>query len=80
VRERISGSGVRRGRVREDMRNEEERLNPSRAQRRDLGKLNAGLRRPDEGRLRGVIIVASRNQCNGASMIAAVRISVNLRV
>lgn len=80
ARERISGSGVRRRRVRENVRTKKERLNPSRSQCRDLRKLNAGLRRPDEGRMRSVIIGATRNQCNGASMIDAVRVSVNARV
>ena len=66
--------------MREQMRIEEERLDPGRAERRDLRELNAGLRRPDEGRMRSVIVVASRDQCNGASVIAAVRVSVNARV
>jgi hypothetical protein len=30
--------------------------------------------------MRSVIVVASRNQCNGTSVIAAVRISVNARM
>ena len=63
--------------MREQMRIEEERLDPGRAERRDLRELNAGLRRPDEGRMRSVIIGASRNQCNGASVIPAVRIRVD---
>jgi hypothetical protein len=62
------------------MRVKKERLDPSRAERRDVRELNAGLRRPDERRMRSVIIVASRNQRNGASVIPAVRIMVNARV
>jgi hypothetical protein len=70
----------RRRCVRENMRVKKERLDPSRAERRDVRELNAGLRRPDERRMRSVIIVASRNQRNGASVIPAVRIMVNARV
>ena len=66
--------------MRENVRAKKQRLDPGRAERRDLRELNAGLRRPDEGRMRSVIVVASRDQCNGASVIAAVRISVNARV
>lgn len=66
--------------MRENVRAKKERLDPGRAERRDLRELNAELRRPDEGRMRSVIVVASRDQCNGASVIAAVRISVNARV
>ena len=80
ARERISGSGVHGRRVREDVRAKKERLDPGRSQRRDLGELNVELRRTDERRMRSVIIAATRNQRNGASMIAAVRISVNARV
>ena len=67
-------------RVRENMRAKKERLDPSRAERRDLRELNAGLRRADEGRMRNVIITASRNQCNAASMADAIRVMVNARV
>ena len=80
ARERISGSGVGRRCVRENVRAKKERLDPGRAEWRNLRELNAGLRRPDEGRMRRVIVVASRDQCNGASVIAAVRINVNARV
>ena len=66
--------------MRENVRAKKERLDPGRAERCDLRELNAGLRRPNQGRMRSVIIVASRNQCDGASVIAAVRISVNARV
>ena len=66
--------------MREDVRAKKERLDPGRSQRRDLGELNVELRRTDERRMRSVIIAATRNQRNGASMIAAVRISVNARV
>ena len=66
--------------MREDVRAKKKRLHPGRTEDRDPRELNAGLRRPDEGRLRSVIIVASRNQCNCASVIAAVRIMVNARV
>jgi hypothetical protein len=62
------------------MRAKKERLHPGRAERRDVRELDAGLRRPDEGRMRRVIIVASRNQRNGASVIPAVRISMDARV
>ena len=67
-------------RVRENVRVKKERLDPGRVERRDLSELDAGLRRPDEGRMRSVIIGASRNQRNGASVIALVRIRVNARV
>jgi len=77
---RTNGSGARWRRVREDVRAKKERLHPCRTKRRDLRELNAGLRRPDEGRMRSVIIIASCNQRNGTSVIAAVRISVNARV
>ena len=66
--------------MRENVRAKKERLDPSRSERRDLSELDAGLRRPDEGRMRRVIIVASRNQRNGASVIPALRISMNARV
>ena len=66
--------------MRENMRAKKERLHPSTAERRDLSELDAELRRPNEGRMRSVIIGASRNQRNGASVIAAVRISVNASV
>jgi hypothetical protein len=66
--------------VRENVRAKKERLDPSRSQRRDLRELNAGLRCPDERRMRSVIIVASRDQCNSASVIATVRIRVNARM
>jgi len=62
------------------MRAKKERLEPSRVERRDLSELDAELRRPDEGRMRRVIIFASRNQCNGTTVITAVRISVYARV
>ena len=70
----------RRRRVRENVRAKKERLHPRRAERRDIGELNAGFRRPDEGRMRRVMIIASRNQRNGASVIATVCISVNVRM
>ena len=63
--------------MRENVGAKKERLHPGRAEGRDLSELDARLRRPDEGRMRSVIIAARRNQCNGASVIAAVRISVN---
>ena len=63
--------------MRENMRAKKERLDPSRVERRDLRELNAELGRPDEGGMRSVIIGASRNQCNGASVIGAICISVN---
>ena len=66
--------------MREDVRAKKERLDPGRSQRCDLGELDAGFRHPDERRMRSVIIAASRDQRNGTSVIAAVRISVNARV
>jgi len=71
---------MRRRRVRENVGAKKQRLHPGRAECRDVRELNAGLRRPDEGRMRSVIIAASSNQRNGASVIAAVRISVNASV
>jgi hypothetical protein len=69
-----------RWRVREDVRLEEERLNPSRAERRNSSKLRNEVRRANEQGRRGVIIAASRNQCNRASVIRAIPISVDARV
>jgi hypothetical protein len=66
--------------VRENVRAKKERLDPGGSQRCDLGELDAGFRHPDERRMRSVIIAASRNQRNGARMIAAIRISMNARV
>ena len=66
--------------MREDVRFKEERLNPRGVERSDFRELNVELRRTDQWRLRGMIITASRNQRNRASVIAAVRISVNARV
>lgn len=80
ARERISGLGVRRRCVRENVRAKKERLDPGARERRNLGELSAGLSRLDERRIRRVIIVASRNQRNGTSVIAAVRIIMNARV
>ena len=77
ARERISGSGVGRRCVRENVRAKKERLDPGRAEWRNLRELNAGLRRPDEGRMRGVIITASRNQRNRTSVLDTIPISVN---
>ena len=56
------------------------RLDPLRSQRRNFGKMNGWQLCTDQWRLRGMIITASRNQRNRASVIAAVRISVNARV
>ena len=64
----------------ENVRVKKKRLHPGGTERRDLGELNAGFRRRDQGRIRRVIVAASRNQRNGASVIAAVRISMNARV
>jgi hypothetical protein len=77
---RINASGAYRRRVREDVRAKKERLHPSGAECRDLRKAGFELRRIDQWRLRGMIITASRNQCNGASVIGAICISVNARV
>jgi len=66
--------------VREDVRAKKKWLNPNRVERRDLRELNAELGRPDEGGMRSVIIGASRNQCNGASVADAIRVMVNARV
>ena len=70
----------RRRRVCEQMRIKKERPNPGRAQRWNSSKLKNEIRRTDERRLRRMIIAAGRNQRNGASVIAAVRIRVNARV
>jgi len=64
----------------ENVRAKKERLHPGRAEGRDLGELNAGFRRPDKRRMRSVIVVASRDQRNRASVIAAVRVNMNARV
>ena len=63
--------------MREDVRFKEERLNPRGVERSDFRELNVELRRTDQWRLRGMIITTSRNQCNGASVIGAICISVN---
>ena len=66
--------------MRENVRAEKERLHPDGTERRHLGELSAGLRRCDQGRIRRVVIAASRNKRDSASVIAGVRVSVNARV
>ena len=70
----------RRWRVLENACAKKRRLDPLRSQRRNFGKMNGWQLCTDQWRLRGMIITASRNQRNRASVIAAVRISVNARV
>jgi len=76
----INGSGVRRRRVRKDVRAKKERLNPRGAQRRDFGKSNGKLWRADERGLSSVIIAAGRDHRNCTSMIGAGCIGVNAPV
>ena len=66
--------------MRENVRAKKERLHPLRTEHRDLRELNAGVRRGDQRRIRRVIAVASRNQRNRASVIAAVGVRMNARV
>jgi hypothetical protein len=66
-----------RRRVREDVRVEEERLNPSGGQRRDSAKLFNGVRRTDERGLRSMIIVAGGNQCDCATVINSIGVWMN---
>jgi hypothetical protein len=69
----------RRG-VCEDMRVEEEWADPGGRQRRDTGKCTNEIRRADEWELRGMIIVAGRNQCDCATVIGLIRIWMNTLV
>jgi len=66
--------------VREKMCTEEERLNPGRAESWNSSKLTNQVRGAGERGLRSVIVAASRNQRNGASVIRAIPVSVNARV
>jgi hypothetical protein len=71
---------VGRWRVREDVRTEEERLNPGRAEVWNFSKLRNEVRGADERGRCSVIVAASRNQCNRASVTRAISISVDARV
>ena len=66
--------------MRKDMRTQEERLNPGRAESWNYSKLTNEVRGADERGLRSVIVAASRNQCNRASVIRAISVSVNPRM
>jgi hypothetical protein len=66
--------------VREDVRLEEEWLNPGRAERWDSSKLGNEIRRTDEWGLRSMLIAASRDRRNCATMLGAIRIRVNALV
>jgi len=72
---------VERGwRVREDVRAKKERLNPSRAQHRDLRKSKGQFGRADEWRMSSVIIAAGCDQRNRTIVIGAVCISMDAAV
>jgi hypothetical protein len=66
--------------VRENVRLEDERLNPGGVERGNSSKSRNEVRRADKRGLRSVIIAASRNQYNRASVIRAIPISVDARV
>ena len=66
-----------RRRVREDVRVEEERLNPSGGQRRDSAKLVNEIRRADERELRSMIIVTGGHHCDRATVIGSIRVWMN---
>jgi hypothetical protein len=63
--------------VRENVRMQEERLNPDRAERWNSSKLRSKVRCADERGLRSVIIASSHDQCNRARVIRAIAIGVN---
>jgi hypothetical protein len=63
--------------VREDVRLEEERLNPNRAEQRNSSKLRNKVRSVDERRLRRMITAAGCDGRNCASMLGAIRVGVN---
>jgi hypothetical protein len=72
---------LQRGRrVREDVRVEEEWLNPGGRQRRDSARLTNESRCAYERRLHGMVIVAGRNHCDGATVIDSIRIRMNALV
>jgi hypothetical protein len=70
----------RRRREGEDMRSEEERLNPSRAQRWNCSKLSKEIGRINQRGRCSVIKAAGRNQCHRAGVIRATSIYVNALV
>ena len=70
-----------RGRsVREDVRVEEERLNPGGCQRQGAGKLTSEIRRADERGSNSMIIVAGRNKCDCATVIGSIGVWMNALV
>ena len=67
-----------RGRcVREDVRIQEEWLNPGGDQHWDSAKLVNEIRRADERRLCSMIIVAGRDKCNRTSVIDSIGVWMN---
>lgn len=68
----INGSGVRRRRVREDVRAEKKRLDPNAFSDRSLSESNLRLRSDDERRLSSVLIAAGRDQCDCATVLDAI--------
>lgn len=66
--------------MREDVRSEEERLDPGRSESWNSSKFTNEVRAADERGLGSVIIAASRDHCNGTSVIRAISISVNAGV
>jgi len=73
----INGSGVRRRRVREDVRTKKERLNPSGAQRQDLGKLPSKIGRADQWRMSSMIVTARCDHRRRAAVLNAIGVRVN---
>jgi hypothetical protein len=71
---------VHRWRVLENAGAEEKWLGPARVQRRNCGKLNGRKRRADQRDVGRVIAAARCNQCNGAGVLCAVSVPVDLRV
>jgi hypothetical protein len=66
--------------VRENVRLEEERLNPGRAESWDSSKLRNEIRNAEKRGLRSMIIAASSNQRNRTTMLGPIRVGVNARV
>ena len=71
---------MRRRRVREDVRTKKERLNPSGAQRQDLGKLQSKIGRADQWRMSSMIVTARCDHRHCAAVLDTVRIRVDTLV
>ena len=74
---RINGSGLRRRRVREDVRVKEKWLNPRGGERCGCREANIKLRSTDDRRMSRMLISTRRNQRNRADVLIAIRVTVN---